>query len=196
MRIIAGKWKGQRLSAFSDTSIRPMTDRVKTCVFDTLSAYRSLTSQTVLDLFSGTGGLAFEALSRGAKEAYLVDSGRSFLALVKKNMQALQITREITKQITLYRQDVFRFLLSYAKKDVAHTRTRGFDVIFADPPFKKKWGFKILKHLTLSGVLNKHSVFVLEISSQEDTPLAPESCYLFTMKKFGDKKVLFYEWEG
>ncbi len=183
MRIISGILKGRRLCHFSTSTIRPMTDRVKTSVFDTLVSRRDLCFDRVLDLFSGTGNLAFEALSRGSKEVTLVDSSRKSIQIIKKNAQILRICSPLRVE----KKDVFRFLSSYEGE--------GFDLIFADPPFEKKLGQKILDHLKTSQVLKEGSLFVLEISAFEKVPSCGESYHSFTQKGFGDKKVLFYRFE-
>ncbi len=195
MRIITGQFKGCRLGSFSSKTIRPMTDRVKVAVFDILNSYISFSSQRVLDLFSGTGNLAFESLSRGAREVILVDSGRSFLSIIDKNIQLLKIS----KGVKIYHRDVFRFLSFYGK----HTKTSqsrvnplSFGLIFADPPFSKHWGLKILDYLSRSKVMHNNTLLVLETSTQEKTFTSHSFWHLFFEKKFRDKKVLFYRWEG
>ena len=181
MRIIAGRFKGRRLCSFSADFIRPMTDRVKTSVFDTLySCGWDPVDCRVLDLFSGTGNLALEALSRGAKEAYLVDSSKKAIQIIRKNCQELHIH----SNIRIYQKDVFHFLSTYKGGE--------FELVFADPPFKKKWGKQILDYFILSKVMGGDTMLVLEISSQENIPEENDFCHLFTRKKFGDKQVLFY----
>ena len=181
MRIIAGRFKGHRLCSFSADFIRPMTDRVKTSVFNTLySSGREPENQSVLDLFSGTGNLALEALSRGAKEAYLVDSSKKAVQIIRKNCQLLKIQ----SSVKIYQKDVFRFLSTYKGKS--------FELVFADPPFKKHWGKHILKSFISSPAVGDNTMLVLEISSQEDLPEKGDGYYLFTKKQFGDKQVLFF----
>lgn len=191
MKIIAGRFKGRHLCTFTGSHIRPMTARVKTSVFDVLSSRISFSSYKVLDLFSGTGNLAFEALSRGAKEVHLVDSGRSFISIVKKNIQILKIN----KGVNIYHQDVFRFLSSTAVA-IENENTNGFGLIFADPPFSKKWGLKILSHLKQFSYIQAGAICVLEISIHESSPPSTGNYHLFTERKFSDKKVLFYQWKG
>ena len=109
MRIIAGCFKGHQLCSFSADFIRPMTGRVKTSVFNTLhSRGRGPEGSRVLDLFSGTGSLALESLSRGAKEAYVVDKSPKAVKIIKKNSRILKIQ----SNIKIYKKDVFRFPFS------------------------------------------------------------------------------------
>ena len=182
MRIIAGRFKGHRLCSFSADFIRPMTDRVKTSIFDVLYSH-SLGPQgkRVLDLFSGTGNLGLESLSRGASTVYLVDSHIKAIQIIKKNTQILKVQSDIK----VYCKDVFRFVSSY--------KGQAFDLIFADPPFKKHWSGKLLESFVLSQVVQKGTMLILESPIQEDIK-KENGCYkLFTKKKFGDKKILFYQ---
>ncbi len=181
MRIITGRFKGRHLCSFSADFIRPMTDRVKTVVFDTLySAGLNFVDSRVLDLFSGTGNLALEALSRGAKEAYLVDSNKRAIQIIRKNCRLLNIH----SGIKICHKDVFHFLDSY--------KGSSFELVFADPPFKKKLGKKTLDRFSLSKVGGVNTFLVLEISVQEECLEKIGSYQLFTRKRFGDKQVLFY----
>ena len=190
MRIIAGQFKGLKLRAFSSSRIRPMTDRVKTSVFDVLSSRGVLDGKRVLDLFAGTGSLAIEALSRGASEAWCIDDSRTSLKIIRHNLQLLKPP----PPCRLLRQDVFAFLASCPGP--------GFDVIFADPPFAQKLGQRIVSSVIKSRATGPGGgVLVLETSLHEPPPLceAPPrqregdfAIHLFTQKEFGDKRVLFY----
>lgn len=188
MRIIAGQFKGLKLCAFSSSRIRPMTDRVKTSVFDTLSSRGVLAGKRVLDLFAGTGSLAIEALSRGATEALCIDFSRASLKILRHNLQLLKPP----PLCQLLKQDVFDFLSSY--------QGPCFDVIFADPPFSQKLGQRIVKNLTKSRASGEGTLLVLETSLHEPLPQPPptgqrdkdSAFHLFTQKEFGDKRVLFY----
>ena len=158
-----------------------MTDRVKTSVFDTLySSGMDPSGLRVLDLFSGTGSLALEALSRGAKEVHIVESHRQAIRIIRKNCQLLKIK----SGIKIHHQDVFQFLNSY--------KGEAFDLVFADPPFKKQYGKKICEYFTSSSVKGDRTMLVLELSSQEELMETNQMYNLFTHKKFGDKQVFFY----
>lgn len=182
MRIISGRFKGHRLCSFSADFIRPMTDRVKTSVFNTLYSYNlSPRGRRVLDLFSGTGNLGLESLSREARQVYLVDSSKKAVQIIKKNIQLLKVESDIQ----LFCKDVFLFISGY--------KGQAFDLIFADPPFKKHWGEKILTNCSVSQAVQKGTMLILESSSHERTPEKTNYYKLFTQKKFGDKKILFYQ---
>ncbi len=183
MRIISGLYKGRRLCSFSADFIRPMTDRVKTSVFNSLcSFYKDWENRRALDLFSGTGNLALEALSRGAQEVYMVDFSKKAVQIIKENRRLLKAGPQNVK---IYQKDVFRFLSSYKGKS--------FDLIFASPPFKKHYGEKILKACVSSKVKDQNTMLVLELSSKEKAPEEGADSYFLKRKKtFGDKQTLFY----
>lgn len=84
MRIIAGDFKGRRLHTPKDNRIRPTTDKVKESIFSMVAPY--LEDAVVIDLFSGTGNLGLEAISRGAKRCYFGDKSRESIALTKQNI--------------------------------------------------------------------------------------------------------------
>jgi len=181
MKIIAGRFKGRNLCAFSANFIRPMTDRVKKSVFDTLySRGYGPMEKKVLDLFSGTGNLGLEALSRGAKYLYMVDSSRKAKQIIKKNCQRFNVDCSVIK---IYQKDVFSFLKSYEQTP--------FDLIFADPPFKKHYGTRILQNLLNSKTISKNTILVLETSKKEEV-IIKKPCTLMGEKLFGDKKVFFF----
>ena len=181
MRIIAGHFKGQKLCPFSADFIRPMTDRVKTSLFDTLVSHSYLTKHTrVLDLFSGTGNLAFESLSRSAKEVKLVEKNPKAIHIIRKNKAKLKVG----SQLKIYQQDVFRFLSLY--KGLA------FDLILADPPFKNQYGLKILSACAQSLATDNNTKLFMELSKQETLTEAGDGYTLIQQKKFGDKVLLFY----
>ncbi len=180
MKVIAGCFKGQSLCSFRADFIRPMTDRVKKSLFDTLGPDFKQSFPLVLDLFSGTGSLAIEALSRGAQQALCIDISKKSLQIIKKNQEKLKITN----QLSCRKQDVFAFLASYAGPT--------FDLILADPPFPKKLADRILQHVMKSKVIKNKTVLVIETSSQENMP-EQATHLMFAKKEFGDKRLLFYQ---
>ncbi|MDD3169680.1 MAG: RsmD family RNA methyltransferase, partial [Eubacteriales bacterium] len=84
MRIIAGDFKGKRLFTPKDSKIRPTTDKVKESIFNMIAPY--LEDAVAIDLFSGTGNLGLEAISRGAKRCYFGDKSRESMELTRQNI--------------------------------------------------------------------------------------------------------------
>ncbi len=119
-RIIAGSLKGRHLSVAEGT--RPITDRVKRSLFDTLGDF--IKDKKVLDVFAGSGSIGFEALSRGAAFVHFNDKSKTALELIKSSAIKLGVEQ---LRYSLSSLD-YNKLLSRVNKD--------FDIIFLDPPFK------------------------------------------------------------
>jgi 16S rRNA (guanine(966)-N(2))-methyltransferase RsmD len=122
MRILSGQFKGKSLSAGSDLSIRPITNRLKEIIFSVLQDY--ISDKKILDLFSGSGSLGLEALSCGADHVTFVEKEQSSIKVLLKNLQDLQIHSD---DFEIIKSDSLLFLQKCRKK---------YDLIFSDPPFK------------------------------------------------------------
>ena len=195
MRIIAGKWKGRKLKTWKGTlPARPMTDRVKETVFNVLSPYL-FEDCTVLDLFSGTGSLALEALSRGAGLAHVLENHSSCIKLIQQNKAFLPKN----KKLWIHKKNVFSFLKKNQKTEVLDqerlAKALSFDIILVDPPFSLKAGDSLMKFLSNSYLTHKGTVIAIETGLKEY--LEDKYCefYLFSKKDFHDKKVWFYKTE-
>lgn len=152
MRIITGKYKGQRLWALAGLKIRPTSDRLKESLFNLISSY--ISESRVLDLFAGTGNLGLEALSRGAKAAVFVDKSPQAIQAITKNIKALNI-----QNAPVYRQDILKGL---------HFLKGPFDIIFMDPPYNKGLIEKTLNILQNSPwLLFPNTIIVIESSPKE-----------------------------
>ena len=133
MRIIAGKWKGRKLKSWSERlPVRPMTDQVKETVFNVLGPYL-FEGCKVLDLFSGTGSLALEALSRGARLAHVVENHSSCIKLIQKNMEFLPQEN----QLWIHKKNAFSFLKRNQKKQVLYSSGLNMESI-VQPSFGRR----------------------------------------------------------
>jgi 16S rRNA (guanine966-N2)-methyltransferase len=119
IRIIAGTWRGRRIEIPERTAVRPTPDRVRETVFNWLR--EALAGARCLDLFAGTGALGFEALSRGAAEAWLVEQDAQLVEALRATAGKFGATPRIV------RRDALAFL-----REPAAMR---FDVVFLDPPY-------------------------------------------------------------
>lgn len=118
MRIIAGKHRGRVLKEFKGREIRPTSDRAKEALFNILQF--DIAGSEFLDLYSGTGGIGLEALSRGAERVVFVDNSRESVKLLKENLAYLKEQAEVVES------DALSF--------VSLTKDK-FDLIFLDPPY-------------------------------------------------------------
>ena len=192
MRIIAGKWKGRKLSSWkTKIPIRPMTDRVKETVFNVLKPYL-FEDCKVLDLFSGTGSLALEALSRGAGIAHAVENHFSCVKIIQKNITIM--LKE--KKLWIHKKNVFSFLQQYQKRTLLDKKSLEpliFDLVLADPPFSLKAGDFIMRLLSNSYLTHDETVIVIETGKKEVLKNNYSPFYLFSKKDFDDKKAWFYK---
>ena len=179
MRIIAGTYRGRTLITVPDLSLRPTTDRVKQTVFDILSNRIDLNGIKVLDLFSGSGSLGLEAISRGAESVTFIEKSPKSMAVLKKNADTLGCS----DRCTLYQADVFWYLKN------AH---RLYDLVFADPPYRLEAIGDIPNAIFQSGVL-RNGTYVFMEHSKESVIDLDETKYDILKKPFGQTTVLILQ---
>lgn len=152
MRVVAGKYSRRPIQIDVDNKdIRPTKDMVRQGVFNALSY--DVENRVVLDLFSGTGALGIEALSRGAKTATFIDQSKNAIQLIKTNTSFVEEPVEVM-------QMNYQTFLQSSKKDY-------FDLIFLDPPYHLDIHL-VLDQLLTSGVVKTDAIIVLET----DKPLS------------------------
>lgn len=150
MRIVAGRYRGKRLFAPSDDTVRPTTDRIKETLFNILQ--HDVPDAAVLDLFCGSGALGIECLSRGAKEVVFVDKHRDSVALTNENLKGIEGN---------YKVITGDFLT------VLRTLHRKFDLIFLDPPYAGNLGELAIEAICDLDILNKNGIIVFEHGSEK-----------------------------
>ena len=126
VRVVAGAARGRRLVVPDGTAVRPTSDRVKESVFSALVSRGAIAGASVLDLYAGSGSLAIEALSRGARHAVLVERGRAALGAITTNLAAL----DLAGVARVVRADVGVFLGDEPPHEAP------FGLVFADPPYE------------------------------------------------------------
>lgn len=177
MRIIGGKYGGRKLVSFKASHIRPTTDRVKEVIFNKLQF--DMEGADVLDLFSGTGSLAFEALSRGANKVQAVEFSKASVQVIEKNRKLLSVGAELQ----VAPSDVFKFLKHHEEK---------YDIVLVDPPFTKKIADEALQALAQSHCLKQGSEVFIESTSQETVQDSYGPLLLKKRQSFGDKFLSHY----
>ena len=164
MRIIAGSARRRPLDTLDGDDItRPTSERVKEGLFSAIQF--ELEGRRVLDLFSGSGQLALEALSRGAESAVLIDGNVKAVEIIKKNARST----ELIGKCKIMRADYSEYLKS------ATTKGEKFDLVFLDPPYSKNVKDEVVKKITRAGILNPGAIVVCE--SEEDFFTEGESVY-------------------
>ncbi len=180
MRIISGKYKGQNLISFNADHIRPTTDRVKESLFNILQM--NIPEAEVLDLFSGTGNLGIESLSRGAAHVTFVENHVKSLEIIRKNLEKLKVT-EPHKIISM---DVLRFLKSPSTKET-------YDIIFADPPFTEQLADTVISSLSQSSLIKDSTIIAIESAKKEKLEPKYGSLQCYDQRVFGDKILSFFK---
>lgn len=157
MRVIAGKARRLPLVSPEGKDTRPTTDRIKETLFNILQD--DVPGCEFLDLFSGSGGIGIEAISRGAKHATFVEFGREALACIRTNLNKTKLSEQAT---------VLPIEVTYAISKL-EKQGKVFDIIYADPPYRKEFEEKILLLLATSKIVKSGSLIIVE-SSKETTP--------------------------
>lgn len=179
MRIISGKYKGHPLVSFDADHIRPTTDRVKETLFNKLMF--DVEGARVLDLFSGTGNLGLEALSRGAREVLFVEKHPKSIEILKKNLAKLKVPSDEYKIIN---KDVLSFLKSYEGET--------FEIVFADPPFTEKMAHKVMEEAAQSKVFGVQTLMAIESERRERMEEEYGDLERYDHREFGDKILSFF----
>lgn len=172
-RIISGSLKNSRLAV--PQNARPITDRVKTVLFD--SVRDIIDKSAILDLFAGSGNLGIESLSRGAKLAIFVDSDKEAFEVLKKNLSRLKVEKS---QHKIFNLDYLDFIKTY---------TGNFDIIFLDPPFKIQNKLKLEPIIDL---LAPNGIIIYKIEDkQRESFFIPENTEIVLEKKVGINILIF-----
>jgi 16S rRNA (guanine966-N2)-methyltransferase len=173
MRIIAGEWRGRRLTAPEGMATRPTGDRVRETLFSMLaSRLGSFDQLRVADLYAGSGALGLEALSRGAAFACFVEQDPRALAAIRINVEALGAT------------DRIRIL---ARSAEAPAPEQPFDLVFADPPYAPASGSEALRRILTSGWARQGTW--VSIETQRGDPVAPNGCMIEVERDVGRARI-------
>lgn len=169
VRIISGQWRGRKLPVLDVQGLRPTTDRVKETLFNWLM--QETQGREVLDCFSGSGSLAFEALSRHAHSALLLERDSKAAAQLKQNLARLQCSNAEVRQT-----DTMQFLATPA--------LRQFDLVFIDPPFRQGLALPCAA-LLQQGWLKPGALIYLETEKELDISSLPQNWHLMKDKIAG-----------
>lgn len=178
MRVVAGKYKRTPLKTINSLSTRPTKDMVKEALFSSIYIDEDT---SFLDLFSGSGAIGIEALSRGAKEVYFNDLNKDAVKVINENLNKLKENR-------------FVYNLNY---DTCLFKLRGnqFDYIFLDPPYSFKEYENVFKLIGEYNLLNDNGKIIVEV--KKDVELDDNICSLnkYKEKKYGISKLIYYRRE-
>ena len=166
LRIIGGKFRGRKLQYVGDNRVRPMKDRVREAVFNLIGP--SIKGMHAVDLFGGTGAIAIEAISRGAVSTTIIELHLPTAALLKKNLETL----DLLPVCNLYKTDTFYWV----KNEAAHPSKDFPWIVFCSPPYE----FYSARQADMLDMLNRlvalapaDSMFVIESDQRFDLTLLP-----------------------
>lgn len=175
MRIISGAHKKRKIHPPKGLKERPTTDRAKEGLFNILQNRTSFENLKVLELFAGTGSIAYEFASRGALKVTAVEKGRKLCAFIEESAREMEMM-----QIEVLRGDVFKHLDDCSDQ---------YDLIFADPPYAEKRFYKgLLERVRSRQLLSKKGVLIFEHDERssfkeeegfEDTRCFGNACFSF-----------------
>lgn len=188
IRIIAGKYKGRKLPVLMAEGLRPTTDRVKETVFNWLMPY--INQANCLDCFAGSGGLGFEALSRGADQVTLVELNRSAAKQLLANKELLK-----ADNLAVVHSDALSFLKEdFLKSDSTANAPRLFDLVFLDPPFRQQLVEQAAQLLNHSSLADQALIYV-EMEA-ESTQAIPKNWQLLKEKVAGQVIYQLYQYQA
>lgn len=151
MRIISGIARGTKLYTLDGENTRPTLDRVKEPLFSIIQTY--IKDSVVLDLFSGSGALALESLSRGAKKAVLCDKSYNAINVINKNIEKTHMKEKTEVICSDYKKCIF-------------TVKDKFDIIFIDPPYKLDIAIKSLELVLQNNILMDDGLIIIETDDE------------------------------
>jgi 16S rRNA (guanine966-N2)-methyltransferase len=175
MRIITGTKRGKKLLALEGEQVRPTTNMVKEALFNILQF--GIEGRRFLDLFAGSGQIGLEALSRGAREAVLVDSSRDSVRVIQKNVEAAGFAG----QARVAQSDFASYLRGERGR---------FDVAFLDPPYEAGLLGQALE--LAAGVMAPGGVMVCEHGSKETPPTEAGGFALKKTHRYGRTALTVY----
>ena len=175
VRIIGGKWRSRKISVPSIEGLRPTPDSVRETVFNWLQ--HDIAGARCLDLFSGSGAMAFEALSRGARQVTMIEQAKLACKNLYDTAEKLQAE---PNSYTIVQQDVITWL---GKTKLHH---EAFDLIFLDPPYHQDWLSKVLPLLFCTpGLLSPDCFIYLESEQVLSQALLPKGAEIIKHKTAG-----------
>ena len=176
MNITAGKYKGQKVTAPDENITRPTLSKVRMSVFNTLQAMIDFEGSSFLDMFSGSGIMGLEALSRGFSKVVMIEKNRKVYNVIKSNIKIFEKDNNI------------RLILgdSLKNKEILHQKTPNnvkFDIVYIDPPYFSgvyEQSLEIASKIC-NGIIILEHVIELDLTDYE----------VIKQKKYGDKFITF-----
>ncbi len=186
MRIIAGEKRGKKLTTISGDRIRPTADKIKGAVFNSLQN-EVREAAVFIDLFSGTGAMGLEALSRGVESAYFFDLSSESIQITSKNIQLLGYE----KRARVFNQSAQSGVEMLAQNKIL------CDIIFVDPPYcQVDEIYRLLEMISEKEILSEKGKLVIETEKSVIMPLVKNKLTCYKSKKYGITTISYYSREN
>ncbi len=184
MRIIGGKARGTKLYTLEGDNTRPTLDRVKESLFNIIQ--RDIPESIFLDLFSGSGAIGLEAVSRGAKKAILCDKSKEAINIIKKNIEKTHLEN----QIELYQLPFEKLLNDKIEEKI--------DIIYIDPPYKTDFVYNAIKIILDKNLIKEDSIIIIETDEEERIIKQIEklNIEIVNQRKYGRAHLIFVKKVG
>ena len=191
IRIIAGQWRGRKLTVGNENGLRPTSDRLRETLFNWLMA--DIPGAKVLDLFAGTGALGIEALSRGAHSAKFLETNGTTASRLRDNLRLLHADPSSVVEI-----DSLQWLQQHPIDELSPTTQskssldQAYDIVFIDPPFDLNlWG-NCIENLLKSSLIDNGSLIYIEKPRAVDVNI-PSSLQHLKSKNLGAIQASLYQ---
>lgn len=177
MRIVAGKYRKTNLYTLEGMDTRPTKDMVKEALFSSLMVRPD---ESFLDIFSGSGAIGIEAISRGLDEVVFNDINLEACKVIEKNLQKIKENKKV-------------YNLDY--KTLLNSLKTSFDYIFADPPYAFEHYDELFELIEKNSLLKEKGIIILEVRSDNSLKDKYNSYTLFKERKYGISKLMYYRKE-
>lgn len=186
MRIISGTSRGTKLFTLEGKNTRPTLDRVKEALFSKINF--DLLDAQILDLFSGSGALALESLSRGAKFAIICDNSKDAIKIIKQNIEKTRFN----DKVLVLNCDYIQTLEKLKQKKYK------FDIIFLDPPYETDFAENATKIIINYDLLTEDGTIIIETDNKDKviSKLDTNDIDIKDIKKYGRVYLLFLNRKG
>ena len=185
MRIITGRAKGIRLETLEGVATRPTSERVKEALFSSLQF--DIQDRSILDLFSGSGQLALEALSRGAAHAVMIDRSKDAVRIIKQNANKTKLA------------DMCEVHNCEFKEYILKNKGKKFDIIFIDPPYAAGLYDECLSLLLSCDMIKPSTLIVCESETEDllaDNSALKEQLDVFKQARYGRACICIFRKKG
>lgn len=180
MRVISGTARRLALKTVEGMETRPTTDRIKETLFNMIN--NDIFNSNFLDLFSGSGAIGIEALSRGAKKAVFVENNKKAIICIKENLKFTRLEQNAVV-LPIHVEDALQKL---------NIQNEIFDFVFMDPPYNKLLEKNVLIFLAKSDLINQNSVIIVEASLETSFDYLDELGYeIIKEKNYKTNKHMF-----